>query len=366
MKILFFIDNLGSGGAQRQITSIAVSLKKVGVRVSVLVYGRADFFVDKLNNENIDIHYLNAKNYVDRIFKVRRYIRSGGFDAVISFLYIPNFLNCISAIGGKDWKVITSERSAKEELFYSIRGRLLGRFQYFSDALVCNSYNAMNLWKKHYPKYEKKLSVIYNQVSLPDVKVKYIPRKEGKTNILVAASYQYIKNPIAVIMALLLLSEEEREKINILWYGQKKVSHGNSRAYDEALYLIQKNYLEGVIQLMGPTKNIIDKMYQADFVGLFSSVEGLPNAVCEGLTLGKPIIMSKVSDYSVLVDESNGFLCDWDNPETIKSTFVNAINLTNEKLISMGKKSGEKSLQLFSQEIIVNQWLNIVNEDEKN
>lgn len=101
-------------------------------------------------------------------------------------------------------------------------------------------------------------------------------------------------------------------------------------------------------------------MNQADIIGLFSELEGLPNAICEGMMLGKPIIMTHVSDFELLVDENNGFLCDWDNPLSIRDTLRKTINLTNEDLIRMGKNSKEKAEKLFPEEVIINQWLSYI------
>ena len=101
-------------------------------------------------------------------------------------------------------------------------------------------------------------------------------------------------------------------------------------------------------------------MNEADIVGLFSKLEGLPNAICEAMMIGKPIIMSKVSDYINLVDEENGFLCDWDNPNSIKIALEQAIFLNDKELIKMGLKSKIKADKLFSSEVIVNQWISFL------
>lgn len=44
MKILCFIDNLGSGGAQRRFTNLAVLFRKAGHQISFLTYSEGDFF----------------------------------------------------------------------------------------------------------------------------------------------------------------------------------------------------------------------------------------------------------------------------------------------------------------------------------
>ena len=209
MKLLFLIDNLGSGGAQRQLTTIAPLLKAQGVEVDVLCYNENRFFENRLTENEIKVYWITPKSLLMRILKIRSFIRKGKYDTVVSFLDTPDLLNCISAIGGHTWKVITSERSANEELFKTKRGRIIGWFKRYSDAIVCNSEHAREMWLKYYPQYEDKLKVIYNIVTLPKITSTYIPRRDGKTHIVVAASYQYLKNPINVIKAIALLNKEK-------------------------------------------------------------------------------------------------------------------------------------------------------------
>lgn len=359
MKILWIIDNLGSGGAQRQLVTIAKKLKTKEYDVEVLCYQNQDFFAKQLNEEKIPIYLRVESNYFKRILKVRQFVRKGNYDVVISFMDVPNFLNCIAAVGHKKWKVITNELSSKQSTFTSKRGKLFGWFQRYSDAIICNSHNAKNLWLKYFPRYKNKINVIYNPVLLPKVKSNYISRKDGKIHIVIAASYQYLKNPVGVVRALCLLSSKEREMINIQWYGEQVLSTGGTEPYNDALKLIIKNNLQNTICLNQATKDIAQKMAEADIVALFSKLEGLPNAICEGMMLGKPIIMTKVSDYKTLVDESNGFLCDWDDPQSIKDALVTASALNEKEIISMGKRSKEKGECLFSSEIITQQWINL-------
>lgn len=360
MKILCVIDSLGSGGAQRQIVTLAKMLNDKGYDVSVLCYTHEDFFAQYLEDANIPIYWEEESNYLKRIIRVRKFIRIGNYGMVISFLDVPNFLNCFAAIGGKKWKVITSERSAKKEMLLSHQGRIFAWFQRYADYIVCNSNNARNMWLVHCPQYRDKLDVIYNPVILPEITSEYIPKRNGKLNIIVAASYQYLKNPIGLIKGLTLLDDNERKQIKIDWYGRIEVRSGNTQAYDEAISLIEENALHHAIQLHKPTTDILNKMNEADVVALFSELEGLPNAICEGMMLGKPIIMSKVSDYDQLIDESNGVLCDWDNPESIRDAILYMAQLTKEELIEKGKQSILKAENLFSSEGIVSQWIKLI------
>lgn len=356
MNILFLIDNLGSGGAQRQMVNLALLLEERGFKVSFVCYSDSNFFAPIVEKSGIRIYWFIEKNYISRVLVIRKFIRKKNFDVILSFLEVPNFLNCISAIGGKKWKTITTELSSKNSTFLSLRGKLFAWFQRYSDAIICNSENSKSLWLQYYPKYRQKLLTIYNPVLFPGLNSNYYPKRNDKLHIVIAASYQYLKNPIGLIKALSLLDKKERNMVEVNWYGRIEVTSGDRQAYDESLLLISDFNLQGVINLHSETMDIVNRMNEADVVALFSRLEGLPNAICEGMKLGKPILMSKVSDYSILVDEKNGFLCEWENPESIKNAIISMANLPDYQLFEMGKRSKERAEVLFSEDKIVNQW----------
>ena len=359
-RILFISPSLGSGGAERQIVTVASLLKDAGYDVEFLCYLPGDFYAYILKDKQIPIHWNIFPGVLKRMMYVRKFIRSGNYDAVISFLETPNFLNNFSAIGGKKWKVITGERSANEGTFLSKRGKIFCWFQRFSDYIVCNSENAKQRWLRYYPHYETKLRTIYNTVHLQPITTEYKPRLEGKIHVIVAASYQYLKNTIGLVHALALLDEADRKKINVDWYGRKEVIKGDTRAFDECMLAIKNYNLQDVISLHGDITSIHDKMNEADVVALFSKYEGLPNAICEGMFLAKPIIMTRVSDYRILIDNTNGFLCDWDDTESIKNVLIQIINLKQDDLLQMGQSSKQKACNLFDHDSILKKWINLI------
>lgn len=360
-RILFLSPSIGynGGGAERQIVSVACLLQKQGHLVEFLCYCEGNFYENILKEHNIKINWC-ISNYFKRMFLIRRFIRKNKYDVVISFQETPNFLNCFSAILGKTWKVITSERSAKEEFFQTKKGKIFAWFQRFSDKIVCNSENAKKMWIKHYPLYKEKLSVIYNSVYInKKINTKYIPKKNGKLNIVVLASYQYLKNPIGLINAVKTMSEDEKNKFNINWYGNPFKTM--SDCYERSISKIKEYKLEDILHFNEQTDIAYEKIKQSDVVALFSEVEGLPNAICEGMILGKPIIMTKVSDYEILVDETNGYLCEWDDEISIKNAILKACILNEKEIMQKGNNSKKKAQKLFSNEKISIYWNNLIN-----
>lgn len=357
-RILFLSPNLGGGGggSERQIVTVACLLKNRGYDVEFLCYSEGNFYFHILELQHIPVYWMISSNYLKRMISVRKFIRSGKYDVVISFLNTPNFLNNFATVGGKRWKVITGERSAKEENFLSRQEKVFAWFQRFADYIVCNSENAKNMWIKYYPQYAGKMVVIYNNVNLPSITSTYIPKRYGKLHIVVAASYQYLKNPIGLIKAIASMSEEEREKIVVDWYG--KNDDLRREVYDEANRMIGTLGVKNII-LHPVVSDILNIINTSDAVALLSSVEGLPNAICEGMMLGKLVIMSRISDYEILVDDTNGFLCDWDDIASIKNAILSAANLSVEQLEKMGKSSRNKAERLFST-TIVNKWISLI------
>lgn len=360
MKLLLLIDNFGSGGAQRQIISLASLLKERGFNVEFLIYDKNDFFKPWVEQLGITIHEICLENLLKRLFTVRSHIRKNNYNVVISYMDTPNFLNCFAAIGGHNWKVITNERSCKESIFYNKKNRIYNWFQKWSDILICNSYKAKNMWEFHHPEYKDKLYCIYNPIILPDFNKQYQPLKGNKLHIVVAASFQSLKNSINLAKAVALLNNNQKNKLHIDWYGNRNVSLEGTSVYEKTLEIIQNNNLQSVLELHEPTSDITNKMNQADCVGLFSRLEGLPNTICEGMMLGKVIIMTRVSDYSNLVDESNGVLCEWDNIESIAEALANLLLLTKTEIAQMGEASYNKAKSLFDKDVIAKQWIKII------
>lgn len=358
MKILFLIDSLGSGGAQRQLSTLACILKEKGHDVQVVCYYEDNYFAPIITYHQISIKYIVTKNIIKRLFSIRKFILNGHFNVVISFTDTPDFINNFSAIGKKKWKIVTSERSAKEEFFDTWRSKLYAVFRKHSDVIVCNSHNARQLWIKNYPRYRDKLEVIYNAVDISIPTITYNTRENNKTHFIIAASFLYLKNPLNVINAISQL-DGLQDLMTLDWYGK----YGYDQSYEDAIELIKINNLSNCIKIHPPTLDISEKMHLADCVCLFSYYEGLPNAICEAMALSKPIIMTKVSDYDILVDRSNGILCEANSISSIKDAFKEIILTDKKTLINMGIESKRKADSLFSQEKTIARWETIISNE---
>jgi len=360
MNLLCVIDCLGSGGAQRQLVSLAMAFKKKGYDVSFLVYYNENFFKDLLDEANIPVVSIIEPNYIKRFFKMRKYIRTGNYNAVISFLEAASFICEISGLPWRKWKLIVGERSANPQILRSIKLKFYRLFHNLADEIVSNSEENLKLIRKANPFLPiKKCHVIHNLVDFNfcEPATDYIPYKDGKLNLTVVASHQYLKNAKGLIEGVNELKEEEKQKLKINWYGNE--SPDNS--FEEAKNLIKRYCLQENFAFYPATKSIYQKMKYADVIGLFSFYEGLPNVICEAMSLRKPVISSAVSDIPKLFDRNPELIFDPKNIEDISKTLKIIVSLNKEELLAIGEVNRKLALQYFSANKIVNKYIGLLN-----
>src|SRR5665647_2844797 len=84
MKLLCVIDNLGTGGAQRQILNLAIGLHRAGHDVSMYCYAPGALLAPYLEKEGLGVHVQLKKSRfsLDVIGGLRRFIDEGRFEAL--------------------------------------------------------------------------------------------------------------------------------------------------------------------------------------------------------------------------------------------------------------------------------------------
>lgn len=357
-EILFYINNLNSGGAQRQIVELALGFKQRGYEVRFLVYHNDpnEFYHKYLIKNGIKIDGVFEQNYFKRILAVRKYLRSQNFDVLITFLEVSSFMSELAAFPFKKWKLIVGERSADPAKCKSLRLRVFLYCHVLADYVVANSYANIDLVKKLAPIVSKtKCKVIYNMYDAskiaPDDDFCFLAHE--KVHLVVAASHRYLKNLNGLIEGVNLLEQDEKNRLRIDWFGSNKFDDSLEKGKTK----LQSYKLADVFVFHEPTMDIYSHMQKADAIGLFSFFEGLPNTICEGLLLGKPVVATRVSDVPLFIkDEVNGFLCDADNPQSIAVALSKLIHSSADKLKMIGFHNRKLALDLFDKNKILDEY----------
>ena len=152
-KLLFLISSLGSGGAERQMVTIASFLKEREYEIKFLCYRHDDFYKGILDANNIPVIEITCNNPLGRALQLRSVVRRFNPDVVISMLKMPNFYALITSLFSKKRKVITGLRGVPT--FPLGKFEVVANLQFRADYIVSNSENAMKIWLQSFPRHKK-------------------------------------------------------------------------------------------------------------------------------------------------------------------------------------------------------------------
>lgn len=355
-RILLITENLGSGGAERQICGLAAVLTKAGFPCRLITYIENQFYEPYLRQKGVDYQFVpELWDRNTRIFKAAKYIRQYKPDVVISFLPSVNNAMCLAKLFSKA-KLIVSERNNNTCI---TRGDKV-RFNLYrlADAIVPNSNSQGNFIRKNFPFLAKKVHPIINFVDVNRFTPAEHPAKNDVLKIVTVARYTEQKNVLTYMKAIRLVKDMGL-KVHFDWFGDKE-HHPAYYSEIEKLYL-QLN-ISDYLTLHEPNHRIEEEYRKADIFCLPSLYEGYPNVVAESMSCGLPILCSNVYENPYIVEEGvNGFLFNPESPEDITKAIKKMICLTKNERQEMGIRSHQLCLQRNTEEAFLKSYVELIN-----
>jgi glycosyltransferase involved in cell wall biosynthesis len=327
MKVLLIIDHFGSGGAQRQIVELACGLKLRGHTVEMFVYfPEHDFFRARLDEHQIVIHDRPSgrETSFKVIWRLASIMRSGGFDVAVSYLATANMYAELARVAVPGTRLIVSERTSFRD-DKSASSALLRRLLYLlSDRVVANS-ESQAAWLNGKPWLKGRVSCIYNGVDLNSFQPhESIPTSARELRLLGVGRIGPEKNLLNLIEALGQFEKAFGWVPEVGWAGQRdsspggRVYCGRIDALLDSLPVVRHRW-----HWLGLQTDISSLMRGYHALIHPSLYEGLPNAVCEALAAGMPVLASSVCDHPLLVaDGLRGYLFDPDDPASIAAAIA--------------------------------------------
>ena len=361
MKIIFFIDNLGSGGSQNQFVLLATALLKKGYQVSFFTYFSDDFFLSKLKTHNIDVHTSLKKDKLglNVIFDFARLCNEKKPDIVISRLPTPNFYAaCAKKLSTHTFKLIATHGSSTVYKSLSFIQKSTFRFSnHTADVMICNSYHERDNLQAIFPKLKNKIHTVYNLIDFSRFPFK--PSEKLTRKVLVVASVSKYKRGLDIIESLHLVKEKEKLDFTLTWIGRKQYYKADTDNYFYKMSDKIKLYaLENAWEWQEPNLEIEKEYNKYDALILASDIEGLPNVVSEAMSCGLPILISNTLDHGHLIDDTvGGFLFEINDPKSLADALIALYQLSFEDIKTMGQKSSERVRCLFNNEENINHYV---------
>lgn len=354
-KILLITENLGSGGAERQICGLAVMLTKLGYPCRLVTYCENQFYEPYLRQNDVEyVRLSNLSNKFTRVFRLAKYVRMYKPDVVISYLVSVNISMCLATLLCNT-KLIVSERN--NNLSISFKDRIRFFLYRRADVIVPNSNSQADFIRKNFPYLKPKVCPIINFVDT----IRFSPPLESRENIpfriVTVARYTHQKN---VLRFLDVVKKVKSAKLNVRfdWYGSKDV---DLKYFSAVLQKYNSMDIADYLCLHDSCKQIEDEYRNADAMCLPSLYEGYPNVVVEAMASGLPVICANRFENPYIVqDKINGFLFDPENIDDIFSAVVKLLNLTLEERLQMRAKNREVTLVRNSEEVFIQEYVRLI------
>lgn len=347
MKLLFYINIIANGGAERVISNLATQFSEMGH--DVILVASYPHNQEYSYGKNVNKVYLSLKRE-DRLFqrnikyirKLRSIIKKEKPDTVVAFMADPNLRLLLASLFLKTKKIVSVRNDPNKEYgskMYRILAKLLFNF---ADTVVIQTEEV----RKWFPKsIQKKCTVIMNQV-----KEDFFVTPHVSDDYFVATG-RLVKQknyPLMISAFAEIVKEFKEEKLLIYGEGDQK---------DNLLKLIKEQHLENNVFLMGRTSNMPEVLSHAKCFLLSSDFEGMPNGLLEAMAMGIPCISTDCpvgGPRSIIVNDRNGLLFLVNDKDGLVLCIKRM--LCNPGLMEeIGKKSKETA-QAFLPKTIIQKW----------
>ena len=365
VRITCVIDTLDQGGAQRQLSMLAIALARRSFDIEILTYLPTRFFDPEAEAAGIPIRRLPARTKPGRALAVRRAISARQPDVVIAYLAGPGLYAELARLPRRRFGLIVSEFVVPDDTV-RLAHRLRLAAHSLADTVVTETDHTRRLLVQAVPPLARKVVVIRNGVDLdvfhPAMTTGQSRPAAGITRALVFAGYRPEKNPFGMLMAMERLRRVAPEaRVELDWYGSTGAAYSADGVYRRLREVVRTRGLADVVRLHGPAHDVARLYREASVVCLPSFYEGCSNVICEAAASGVPLVVSDICDNRRFVlDGVTGFLADPHAPDTIAQAILRIHRMSAEDKREMGRRARAHAEGLFDPNRFVDEYLALI------
>lgn len=362
-KIVFCIDSLAKGGAERVVSILANKLVQSN-DVSIITI--LDKKVEYELNSNIKLIELGKgkRNIKSRVVRKMKYVLSSinilkkmknsfkdlNPDIIISFLPITCFFSIIA--NNRKYKMILSDRNdPKQEYSNLIYNFFMKKLYPRVDGCVFQTEDAKEYFNDIIDFDKTEWNIIFNPVNSDFKNCKEVNVRKKK--IVSVGRLTEQKNMELLINAFSKIYKEFPEySLTIYGEGDKRI---DLEERIKELQLTEKVFLPGI------TNNIKSEIYDASLFVMSSNYEGMPNALIEAMVLGLPVISTDCpcgGPRMLIENTKNGYLVNVGNEHELSETMK--LILSEDELRENIGKEAKKIIDLVDIDVINREWQNFI------
>ncbi|EOU1468760.1 glycosyltransferase [Clostridium perfringens] len=311
MKIIEVIPTLDTGGAERLVCDLSISLSKENeVEVFCLYNSIKTDFSKKLRDNNVKVQYFNKKRGWDLkcFLKIFYAIKNSNAEIVHSHIDSIKYVAIPCIIYNK--KLFYTVHNMADKDAYGIN-RYLNKilFKYFNITPVAIAKKVKKSILDLYNLRDSEVPLIYNGINMEEINesLKYNDFIENDTiNIFNVAVFRKQKNH-KFLIDIFKESYKENPKLRLYLIGDGILKKDIEK-------YVKENGLEKVVFFLGNRNDVYNLMKTFDIFMLTSDYEGFSLAILEAMACKKKIIVTDVGGNSEqIINGKTGFLIKKDD-----------------------------------------------------
>jgi glycosyltransferase involved in cell wall biosynthesis len=312
-RVLFLIRSLGRGGAERQLATLAIGLRRDGWEVAVACFYAGGPFQHELERGGvpiIDLHKRGRWDVAGFLWRLARALRGYRPDIVHGYLTVGNLLSLFAPLASPGSRVVWGVRSSfidRQRYDWMSRATfaLSCRMARRADRIIFNSRAGSTLHgAQGYP--ADRLVVIANGIDTGHFRFDAASRARMRsawevpdTALLVGlvGRLDPMKDHPTFLQAIAGLAHDARWRFVCVG--------GGDAGYAEQLQAQARELgLAERLVWAGPCEDMAAAYSAIDILASSSRGEGFPNVVAEAMACGRPCVVTDVGDSADLVGDT--------------------------------------------------------------
>lgn len=337
MRVLVVIDDLGSGGAQRQLVGAAAGLAGRGHRVGCFTYYPDAHFAPDLAAAGVTRHEHRKRGRfaIAPVLALRRVIIEGEYEAVIAFQETPAVYSELAAGLRRGVRLIVVESNIVYGGHATTARILKSHLHRVADIVVSNSHTHHEWLASRFPFLQDRLRTVWNGVDLDAFHPSEERTARDWLQLLGIGRLAPAKNIPALAEALAKVRAAGAD-VRVDWVGRVDDAAEAARAHAA----VERLGLGAAWRWLGQRQDVPALLRDCDALIAPSLWEGLPNVVCEALASGVPVLTSRASDNAQLVpDGVNGFNFAAERVDAIADGILRFSGLGDEERAAMRRRA---------------------------
>lgn len=333
VKILYLISALKKCGPISVLYNIIKGLdsKTYDIYVLSLSKGETGPVLNKFEALPLELFSLNQSRSKGLLFN-KSIIQKILYDKQIDIVHSNDFRSDMINAKLKNVITVNTIHNFPTEDYKNRYGKLLGSWmsmkhrntiKHIQFPVACSE----TVMEKFADAFKIKVNFIQNGIAIE----KFAPLNKDKNELrksldlpadrqifIVSGALSILKNPKIIIEAF----ELQKNKDSLLLFL------GNGELYET----LSSSYQSENIRFTGRVSNVNNYLQASDFYISASLTEGLPNSVLEAISIGLPVILSKIAAHIEIIGDNYPYLFDPNSSEDLNNKLKLIVQQENQQL----------------------------------